>query len=871
MELKPYQQAALDRLEAFLSRARMTGAGEAYARVTADDDGLRRYISPYRTMPGLPDVPYCCLRLPTGGGKTLLASHAIKVASAYVERERPLVLWLAPSKTIAEQTVAALKNPAHPYRMALDAAFAGRVRVLEVSERRQVLPHDLAESLVIFIGTYQSFNVTNEEGRKVYSHDENFEPHFRGAVLPEGLAKIESGKGAGQVAFSFANLLKWHRPVLILDEAHNFVTGLAAEVKQRLNPKCVIEFTATPEKSSNTIFNATARALRDAEMIKLPINFTTHKSWEGAVAGALAERAALAKCAAADTGRYIRPITLFQAQPDTGADAITVEKLKAHLIANNVPADTIAVATGDVRELDGINLLDPKSRINHVITVQALKEGWDCSFAYVFCSLANIGAEGAVEQLLGRVLRQPYAERRQDPALNQAYAHVSSLAFSATAQKLKDQLVKMGFDAPGEAAELIVQHSAELEGGGINRDPEPLAVELDVPIKAEDLPAQVRDVVTVAAKPGGGCTVHLKAEATEPQAKLIAAVIAKAASGAATKAAAATILDWQAVNDARRAPAGRGETFAPIPLLQVRVQGELELAQPDIYIDLAGWRLADVPADVPAFDFDPGSQTFRFDLDGEKLSYSIDASGPTLALDYAADWDERSFTSWLTQAIDQREKWHSTHSDLLEFNRRAVSGLLAKGHTLSLLVQARYVLKRKIEEVIRTSRHAAAKRGQEQLFGQPEDVVVAADFAFSFDPRVNPATRFDESGWSPRWHFYPRVGHVNGEELECAQALDAMPEVKFWVRNGDRGTHCFSLPTSSDRFHPDFVAELKDGTVFVVEYKGADRFHNPEEQEKAQVGAHWARRSNGRCRFVMASKMPGLPSVAQQLRDALGA
>ncbi len=61
-----------------------------------------------------------------------------------------------------------------------------------------------------------------------------------------------------------------------------------------------------------------------------------------------------------------------------------------------------------------------------VITVEALKEGWDCSFAYVLASLQNINSATDVEQLLGRVLRMPYAKLRQNDELNKAYAHVIS-------------------------------------------------------------------------------------------------------------------------------------------------------------------------------------------------------------------------------------------------------------------------------------------------------------------------------------------------------------------------------------------------------------------------------------------------------------
>src|SRR4029079_2960201 len=119
-------------------------------------------------------------------------------------------------------------------------------------------------------------------------------------------------------------------------------------------------------------------------------------------------------------------------------------------------------ATGNQRELDGVNLFDPACKIEHVITVDALKEGWDCSFAYVFCSLASIRSHGAVEQLLGRVLRMPFATRRSSEELNRAYAHVSEKNFFEAAEGLRDRLVDMGFDEQTALA-AIVEQPAEFD------------------------------------------------------------------------------------------------------------------------------------------------------------------------------------------------------------------------------------------------------------------------------------------------------------------------------------------------------------------------------------------------------------------------
>ena len=92
---------------------------------------------------GLPGVPNVCLRLPTGGGKTLLAAHTVAVAGRhFLERDYPVVLWMVPTNTIRVQTAEALKKPGHPYRAALDEAFDGRVSVFDAAEIAQTLLKD---------------------------------------------------------------------------------------------------------------------------------------------------------------------------------------------------------------------------------------------------------------------------------------------------------------------------------------------------------------------------------------------------------------------------------------------------------------------------------------------------------------------------------------------------------------------------------------------------------------------------------------------------------------------------------------------------------------------------------------------------------
>ena len=162
-------------------------------------------------------------------------------------------------------------------------------------------------------------------------------------------------------------------------------------------------------------------------------------------------------------------MALFQAQ-DKGQE-VTVEVLKKYLLENeNIPPERIAVATGERRELDAINLFDKACPMEYIITVEALKEGWDCSFAYVLCSVANISSATDIEQLLGRVLRMPYAKSRSQEAFNRAYTHVSSPRFGKGARQLFDTLIqKMGFE-PDEAAAMVEQRQTVFPGFGPQGD-----------------------------------------------------------------------------------------------------------------------------------------------------------------------------------------------------------------------------------------------------------------------------------------------------------------------------------------------------------------------------------------------------------------
>jgi type III restriction enzyme len=188
-------------------------------------------------------------------------------------------------------------------------------------------------------------------------------------------------------------------------------------------------------------------------MIKLPIVLETEPDWQKVLAyaidkrnqlQALAEREHLAREA------YLRPLVLLQAQPHRQpVETLHAEALREELTKNHhIPAEEIAIATGEQRELEDVDLFDRHCLVKYIITQQALVEGWDCSFASVLASVAELRSETRVEQLLGRILRQPEARHRASPELNRAYAYVASRDFGATAKALRDRLVEgAGFEA----------------------------------------------------------------------------------------------------------------------------------------------------------------------------------------------------------------------------------------------------------------------------------------------------------------------------------------------------------------------------------------------------------------------------------------
>src|SRR5699024_8568236 len=141
--------------------------------------------------------------------------------------------------------------------------------------------------------------------------------------------------------------------------------------------------------------------------------------------------------------------------------------------------EQIAIRTADVNELKNQDLLSRDCPIRYIITVNALKEGWDCPFAYILASLANKTSRVDVEQILGRILRLPHTTQHSQRALNLSYVLTSSNDFDKTV----DQIVK-GLNSAG-----FSDKDYRVSDPLPPKEPEPEPEQLTIPKPVPEVPA----------------------------------------------------------------------------------------------------------------------------------------------------------------------------------------------------------------------------------------------------------------------------------------------------------------------------------------------------------------------------------------------
>ena len=493
MELKEYQANALDafarwlealeeaRLESEEDVAYYTGRGRlvpegvgdypltAWQRLAAAGEvagSAGQYVS--RTDGAGRPIPHICFKVPTGGGKTLLGAAALE----RLNRPTGLALWMVPSNAIYQQTKAALWNREHPYRQMLERASGRRVKALEKDDLFTAA--DVEHYLCVMLISLQSANrKNNRDFLRMFRDSGRYTSFFPDNDDALGDARLRSrypdldppghlsGARDRPVAQSLFNVFKMQRPVIVLDEAHKaygikghdsdeFVQSI-----NRLNPSLVIELSATPSRrKSNLLVDIAGTDLQTEEMIKLPVMVEsfTDAEWQYTLSEAHAQLELLDQEAVSlqhGEGRYIRPIAVVRVE-NTGKKQIDLDTVHAEDVrkqltqALGVPAAAVRVKSSENDELGNENLLDEASHVRWIITRDALREGWDCSFAYLLVMLDNTRARTAITQLVGRVMRQPEAHRTGRKLLDQCYVYCQDVNVNAAVQHVKDGLEQEG-------------------------------------------------------------------------------------------------------------------------------------------------------------------------------------------------------------------------------------------------------------------------------------------------------------------------------------------------------------------------------------------------------------------------------------------
>ncbi len=880
MDLKDYQDKSFKKLGDFLRAARTDGIAEAFA-AHAHPDAKTMLAPEYRALrdkegaelPSLRGVPYVAIRIPTGGGKTLMGAHFIRCAADHwLERERPLVVWLVPSRTIKRQTLDAFKNRRHPYRLELDAAFGGQVAVLDSDDIEQLTPQELATRTCIVVATMAAARVQNIDIRDFYAHKEALEPHFialpKDARLPE-LEPTEDGKGP---RFSFANLLRLHRPLVITDEAHNATSELSATVYERLAPSAIIELTATPDMAtSNVLVRVSASQLYAEQMIKLPVLLEEHlDGWDVALRHALLRRQELEEAAKKEPD-YIRPILLVQAE-HKGGEA-TVDVIYDHLTGEDgerIDKSWVKIATGEQRELDGIDLFSADCPVRVIITMEALKEGWDCSFAYVLCSVSGTKSATAIEQLLGRVLRMPYARTRTQAALNKAYAHVVSPYFGAKAVEFTDHLESMGFSRLEAAQSVPVQPSLLADVG------EHPALRVEslrfTAAKRPDLAnvpaADLRHISIQPAEEAGKFTVEVRG-AVQPES---VEAIAKVFTGKVREQVRTALEQHNTRANLRQTPAQKGVKFE-VPQLAIQFGERVVPVENDLLVEDGFWNPADSAGTLDTLSFDTRTQTWEIDI-GEKAvqMHMVQEPQTEYLSGLSGDWEEADLLVWLEGRVVQNNVRQEV---MMAWIAQAIAPLRHKGYSLGQLVRGRFIIARRLLALLDEAKAQRGNQAHQRLF-ELEEVVVDPAVVFRFADMAYPMRSPCPAPHDWPKHYYAVPGDLPfrrkdgalAEEYRCALAIERNPEVDMWVRNLAHPTQ-FRFPTATGFTYPDFVAKLRDGRIFVIEYKGEDRYDHPKNVAKRAVGELWARKYPNGLYLMPSDRGTAGRDIDQQIAHAI--
>ena len=877
MELKIYQQSVLDDLDLYIEELDKQPTIKAAFRSYWANKGVSvdsiesEYLRPYNDE--ITGVPNITIKVPTAGGKTYIACRALKhIFQTYSNDKPKVVVWFVPSDPILKQTYNNLRNPNHPYRRALDVDFGNKVNVVDKESAlvgQNIHPIQLKENLTIFVLSVQSFASNNKDGRKARRENENLAEHVSSYTYSDKMLTNADETSLLQV---IAQL----NPVMVIDESHNFESSeLRIDLKKEINPSFIFNLTATPKENSNIISFVDARQLKVENMVKLPIIVYNHKTTTDVIANAITLQHSLeckAKQHQKQGGKYIRPIVLFQAQPKLSDDNITFDKIKEKLIEGGIPEEQVKIKTANKDEIKNIDLMSDSCEVRYIITVNALKEGWDCPFAYILASLANKSSKIDVEQILGRVLRLPYTQKQPEELLNLSYVFTCSADFQDTLSRIVESLNNAGFSKRDFRVANDSQESSTENIAG-NKEPDLFS-----------LPSftnpSISETTNTQSEPETATEESMESNISEIQTEAIRQSVENSTD---VNNEALQMLESSAIQQSNEYNEAIEQNDGEVnnPIAAATSMSNLYKIKP-VFEDAAkGIKLPVFVQKTENFGlFGAESKYSRIEksdlLEGIDLNledHKIDFTRSTaeveqidLVSDYADGTDSvpvhkqlnmkqlEYLKQYLLSISPEGKKKNLAGAIVNKLNIQEVSDNMLTQYVydciknmdndaiddlITFQLQTIDTFKTKLNTILDNYRYKTFKNWLD--LGK---IRITDEVVYTMPKQITLLNKMIGVGKG----LYKEEEKVNGFEASVISAISNDDNVYFWHRNQERGIGFFI--NGFINHYPDFIVILKSGHILLIETKGDDR-DNSNSAMKLELGTTWANKAGNQYRYYM--------------------
>lgn len=856
MELKSYQHKVIKDLESFLEYLQI------HKRI---DDSFNKYwedkIGPYNPLSdegmqpyknNIKKAPHVSIKVPTAGGKTFIACNALSsIFNAYNSDLPKAVIWLVPWSNLLDQTVASLSNPDHPYRQKLNSLFNHRVEVYEKKDLLQgsnFNPSVVKDQLSIIVMSFSSLRARNKDDRKVYQENGQL-ASFAGEYQDKSHLLEDVDDTA------LINVIRSLNPVLVVDESHNAESDLSVEMLNNLNPSFVLDLTATPKNNSNIVSLVPAIELKKEHMVKLPVIVYNHHDKTEVINSALHLQRKLELLAIEEEksgGKYIRPIVLFQAQPKTSDDNTTFEKLKEQLLAIGIPEEQIKIKTANKDEIKGIDLMAKECQVRYIITINALKEGWDCPFAYILASLADKSSAVDVEQILGRVLRQPYVTKHKASLLNISYVLTASAKFNDTLQNIVKGLQASGFSdkdyrqkdiMPEEEKKVVAQQPLDnflfpesKEETTNNDDIIPSRIQFN-PVFEEstviDTPI-LTEIESIAEEQTKETEQIIEAQKKQPIDENIFQEMGEKVKRYkiidSHKELALSIEFPQFILETQKNDIFGSEN---VLLNQESLLKNFKLSKADSNIDFER-----INSDLYKVDIEQiktNEYTPRF----TKIEDQVVRDPITeYILAKPKENQVKDIAHQIVKLVG--DMYPISDQEIRLYVERILNNLSAE--QLQDILTRKYSYSEKIKAKIRSLADVYAEN-------QFKDFItigrITTQPKWKFSEIIVPGKLGPSIGNS----LYEREGEMNNFEISVVTDISSLANIAFWHRNFGRGKG-FAINGYKSNHYPDFIAVTKSGKILLLETKGDDR-DNSDSAAKCRLGNKWAELVGNNFRYFM--------------------